>query len=114
VIGCDYFFVFQKIGGEVPVTRLLAIEFVRIGVIADEVAGLIPGREQFAAVGFIDAHPANEKRGPDTFVGNRFQDSVVGFLPSQDGSESERRIIEREGELGPRGIVGGGFWQSAL
>jgi len=62
-------------------------------MIADEVACLIPGGKQLRAVGFIHAHPANKKCGPDTFVGNRFQDVAVSFLPSHDGTERERGIV---------------------
>src|SRR6266849_4377573 len=51
VIGSDHFFVFQKIDGEVGVTRLLAIKFVRIGMIADKVARLVPCGKQLGAVG---------------------------------------------------------------
>src|SRR5260370_4999628 len=113
VIGSDHFFVFQESGGEVGVTCLLAIELVRIGMIADEVARLVPCGKQLGAVGIIHAHPANEQGGPDIFRGNRFQNAAVGFLPSQDGTERERRIVECEGQLGPRRTFGRSFWHGA-
>src|SRR5260370_36643367 len=87
VIGSYHLFVFQKIGGEIGVTRLLAIEFVRIGMIADEVARLVPGGKQLGAVGIVHAHAANKKRGADTLVGNRIQKPAVGFRPFKHRSE---------------------------
>src|SRR4029077_7308899 len=39
-IGSDHLFVFQEIDGEIRVTRLRAVEFMRIGMIADKVARL--------------------------------------------------------------------------
>src|SRR5260370_8374138 len=112
-IGSDQFFVFKEIEGEVGVTCLLAIELVRIGMIADEVARLVPCGKQLGAVGFIHAHPANEQRGPDIFRGNRFQNAAVGFLPSPDGTERERRIVECEGHLGPPRTLGANFLHGA-
>ena len=82
-IRSDHLFIFQKIHGEISVTCLLAIKFVRIGMIADEVTRLVPGRDQFGAVGFIHAHAANKQCGANIPFGNRFQDSAVGFLPFQ-------------------------------
>ncbi len=114
MIGSDHLFVFQKIDGEIRVTRSLAIELMRIGMIADEMASLIPGGKQLGPVGVVYANPANEQRGADVFLGNRFQYPAIGFLPFEDGSEGERRIVEGEGELGPRRIVGRSFWRGTL
>src|ERR1700687_841283 len=83
-------------------------------MVADEVTRLVPGRDQFGAVGVIHSHPANEKRGADIFRGNSFQDAAVGFLPFQDGAEGERGGVERERELRAHGIIGRSFWGSAL
>src|SRR5580704_2584757 len=65
VEGSDYFLVFQKINGEVGIAGLLAIKFMRVGMIADEVARLVPSGDELSAVGFIYAHSANEQRGAD-------------------------------------------------
>ena len=66
---------------------------------ADKVPPLIPGGKQFYAIGLIDTHAANKKRGADVSLGNRFQNAVVGFRPFQCQSEGEPRVVEREGEL---------------
>ena len=104
----------MKIDGEIRVTCSLAIELMRIGMIADEVSRLVPGGKQLGPVGVVHANPANEQRGADVFLGNRFQYTAIGFLPFENGSDRERRIIESECELGPRGIVGRSFWRSTL
>jgi len=69
------------------------------------VTRLVPGGKQLGAVGLIHAHAANKQSGTDIFFENRFQDAAVCFLPFEDGPERECRIVEREGQLGPRGIV---------
>src|SRR5712692_11354624 len=83
-------------------------------MIADEVARLVPGGKQLGAISILHAHAASKQRGADIFFGNRFQNAAVGFLPFEDRSEGECRIVEGEGELGPCRIVGRSFWRSAL
>src|SRR5216684_6015514 len=78
-------------------------------MIADEVAGLIPGGKQLGPVGVVHAHAANEQRHPNISFGNGFQNSAVGFVPFQDGTERERWIVDRQSKLGPRSIVGRSF-----
>lgn len=61
VIGSDNFFVFEKIYGEVGIGGGAAIVEVRIGMVADHVTGLVPGRDEPGAFGFVDTHATDEE-----------------------------------------------------
>src|SRR5580692_9598178 len=104
VIGSDDFFVFQEIDGEVRVRRGAAIIEVRIGMVADFVAGLVPGGEKLGAFGLVDTHAADEERGSNVSAVESFQDAGVGVRPSEIGVELQIRVVHGDSELGARGV----------
>ena len=73
-------------------------------MIADLMAGLVPGGEEFGAVVFVDAHAADEESGFDVAAVERFQDAGVGIWPAEIGFEFQARIVHGDGELGARGV----------
>src|ERR1700675_3382161 len=66
VIGGDDFFVFEKVDGEISVADgRVIVEKMRVTVIADEMAALIPRGKQLRARSVGKAHAADEQRSTD-------------------------------------------------
>ena len=106
VIRSDDLFILQKIEREIRVADAhLVIQKVRIGMIANQMACLVPGGQQLAAVGVIHAHTTGEKRRPKIFPRDGFQNSTVGLLPLQNRAEGESWIVHGKGKLRPWRIV---------
>src|SRR5579863_4684830 len=90
-IGSNDFFVLEEIHGEIGVAGGAAIVQMGIGMIADLVAGLVPGGDEFGTLGFVNAHAADEESGSDTAGVESFQDAGVGVGPTEIGFELQAR-----------------------
>src|SRR5580704_5797374 len=103
-IGSYDWLIAQKIGRILLETCLFEIRQVRVGVVANEVAGIVPGAKQATAVRLIHTHSTNKESSFDLSPGKRSKNALICLVPIHLRAYVHSRIIHGERDLWALGL----------